>query len=222
MKRQIVPVILFVFVDLLGYSLFLPLLPYYAENFGATPTVVGLIVASNALAQLIAAPIVGRLSDRMGRRPLIIFSVVGTIVSFVLLGLVEPLAALFFSDVSSGVSYEMAAIGLLFFSRALDGLAGGNASLARAYIADVTDEEERARGLGLIGAAFGMGFIVGPALGGFLSNWGLATSAFAAMGLSRYAVPAFAAAGLHLASGSRGRVHHPVSFYGVAHLSPQE
>jgi DHA1 family tetracycline resistance protein-like MFS transporter len=196
MKRQITPVILFVFVDLLGYSLFLPLLPYYAENLGATPSLVGLLVASNALAQLIAAPIVGRLSDRIGRRPLIIFSVVGTIVSFVLLGLVEPLATLIASGASSGTRYEMAAIGLLFFTRALDGLAGGNASLARAYITDVTDEEERARGLGLIGAAFGLGFIIGPALGGFMSNWGLATSAFATLGLSRYAVPAFAAAGL--------------------------
>ena len=196
MKRQIFPAILFVFVDLLGYSLFLPLLPYYAEGLGATPTLVGLLVASNALAQLIAAPIVGRLSDRLGRRPLIIFSVVGTIISFVLLGLVEPLAALLASSSGAGVSYEAAAIGLLFFTRALDGLAGGNASLARAYIADVTDEEERARSLGLIGAAFGMGFIIGPALGGFMSNWGLATSAFAAVGLSRYAVPAFAAAAL--------------------------
>jgi DHA1 family tetracycline resistance protein-like MFS transporter len=195
-RNPVALVIAFVFIDLLGYSLFLPLLPYYAETLGATPTLVGLLIASNAVAQLAAAPVVGRLSDRLGRRPLLIFSIFGTLVSFLLLGLVEPLGALLSRVTSEGIAVGSAALAMLFFSRILDGLAGGNISLARAYITDVTDEKNRAKGLGLIGAAFGMGFIIGPAMGGTLSNWDYATSAFAAIGLSRYAVPAFVAVGL--------------------------
>jgi DHA1 family tetracycline resistance protein-like MFS transporter len=195
-RNPVALVIAFVFIDLLGYSLFLPLLPYYAETLGATPTLVGLLIASNALAQLAAAPIVGRLSDRLGRRPLLIFSIFGTLVSFLLLGFVEPLGTLLASLTSEGITVGSAALAMLFFSRILDGLAGGNISLARAYITDVTDEKNRAKGLGMIGAAFGMGFIIGPAMGGTLSNWGYATSAFATFGLSRYAVPAFVATAL--------------------------
>jgi len=195
-RNRLALVIAFVFIDLLGYSLFLPLLPYYAETLGATPALVGLLIASNALAQLAVAPVVGRLSDRLGRRPLLIFSIFGTLVSFLLLGLVEPLGALLSRVTSGGIAVGSAALAMLFFSRILDGLAGGNISLARAYITDVTDEKNRAKGLGLIGAAFGMGFIIGPAMGGTLSNWDYATSALAAIGLSRYAVPAFVAVGL--------------------------
>ena len=156
-RNPVVLVITFVVIDLLGYSLFLPLLPYYAETLGATPTLVGLLIASNAVAQLAAAPVVGRLSDRLGRRPLLIFSIFGTLVSFLLLGLVEPLGALLSRVTSGGIAVGSAALAMLFFSRILDGLAGGNISLARAYITDVTDEKNRAKGLGLIGAAFGMG-----------------------------------------------------------------
>jgi DHA1 family tetracycline resistance protein-like MFS transporter len=193
MKRSIILIILFVFIELLGYSLFLPLLPYYAESLGSTPFLTGLLIASNALAQLLAAPLIGRLSDRLGRRPMLIFSISGTLVSFLLLGLVDPLGARL-AGLIPGLSAGTAALGLLFASRTLDGLAGGNVSLARAYITDVTDEQQRARGLGLIGAAFGVGFIIGPALGGTLSNWAPATSRFVAAGLSRYAVPAMGAA----------------------------
>jgi len=192
-KNPLVLIFAFVFIDLLGYSLFLPLLPYYAETLGATPTLIGLLVASNALAQLIASPTIGRLSDRYGRRTMLIFSIVGTLVSFVLLGLVEPLGSLLSRLTSGGITLGSATLIMLFASRILDGLAGGNIALARAYITDVTDEKSRGKGLGLIGAAFGLGFIVGPAMGGILSNWGVAASAFATIGLSRYAVPAFAA-----------------------------
>jgi DHA1 family tetracycline resistance protein-like MFS transporter len=202
-RKRITLLLGFVFVDLLGYSLFLPLLPYYATELGAAPVVVGLLVASNAAAQLIAAPLVGRLSDRFGRRPLLIFSIAGTLVSFLLLGFVEPLGALLADQIPGrvlgrnvSVTAAGAGLGVLFATRVLDGLAGGNVSLARAYVTDVTDEKGRAAGLGMIGAAFGMGFIVGPALGGALSNWGAAASAFATIGLSRFAVPAFAAAAL--------------------------
>ncbi len=165
LKRQLGLVFGFVFVDLLGYSLILPLLPYYAETFGATLTLVGLLGTSNAVAQLIAAPIIGRLSDRYGRRPLLILSIAGTVLSFLVLGLARTLP-------------------MLFLSRILDGLLGGNIALARAYITDVTDEKTRSRGLGIIGAAFGLGFIIGPAMGGFLSRFGYNVPALVAAGLS--------------------------------------
>jgi DHA1 family tetracycline resistance protein-like MFS transporter len=164
-KRRLGLVFGFVFIDLLGYSLILPLLPYYAETFGAAPVVIGLLGTANALAQLVAAPLIGRLSDRYGRRPLLIFSIAGTVFSFLIFGFANSLI-------------------VLFISRILDGLLGGNTSLARAYITDVTDEKNRSRGLGMIGAAFGLGFIIGPALGGFLSQYGYSMPAFLAAGLS--------------------------------------
>jgi DHA1 family tetracycline resistance protein-like MFS transporter len=182
-----------VFIELLGYSLFLPLLPYYAGSLGAAPALVGLLIASNAVAQLLAAPVIGRLSDTWGRRPMLLVSIAGTIVSFALLGLVEPLGRGLAALAPGLFTADSAALAWLFFCRVLDGLAGGNVSLARAYITDITDEKNRAKGLGLIGAAFGTGFIIGPALGGTMSNWPALTGAFEAVGLSRYAVPAFAA-----------------------------
>ena len=150
MQRKLILIFIFVFIDVLGFSLILPLLPYYAETFDATPTVVGLLLGANAASQLIGAPIIGRLSDRYGRRPMLILSIAGTFVSFLILGLANSLW-------------------MLFASRILDGFLGGNISLAQAYITDVTDKENRARGLGIIGASFGLGFIFGPALGGALS-----------------------------------------------------
>jgi len=164
-KKRLVTIFAIVFVDLLGFSLILPLLPYYAETFGATPTVVGLLVASYAAAQLVGAPLLGRLSDRYGRRPVLLISIFGTFIGFLMLGFANSLW-------------------MLFASRVLDGLTGGNISVAQAYITDVTDHKNRAKGLGLIGAAFGLGFIIGPALGGVLSNWGYAVPAFVAAGLS--------------------------------------
>jgi DHA1 family tetracycline resistance protein-like MFS transporter len=164
-NRSLTTVFVIVFIDLLGFSLILPLLPYYAETFGATPTVVGLLVASYAAAQLLGAPLLGRLSDRYGRRPVLLLSIFGTFLGFLLLGFARSLW-------------------VLFASRILDGLTGGNISVAQAYITDVTDEKSRARGLGLIGAAFGLGFIIGPAVGGALSIYGYALPAFAAAGLA--------------------------------------
>jgi DHA1 family tetracycline resistance protein-like MFS transporter len=192
-RRRLSLIIGFVFIELLGYSLFLPLLPYYAGSLGATPALIGLLISSNAVAQLLAAPVIGRFSDTQGRRPMLLFSIVGTLTSFVLLALVEPLGRWLAGVAPGWFTVSSAGLMWLFFSRILDGLAGGNVSLARAYITDITDEDNRARGLGLIGAAFGTGFIIGPALGGTLSNWPYATLVFEANGLSRYAVPAFAA-----------------------------
>ena len=164
-KKQLLSIFLVVFIDLLGFSLILPLLPYYAKTFGANPTLIGLLVAAYAGAQLIGAPILGRLSDRFGRRPILLISIAGTILGFIILALAQSLW-------------------VLFLARILDGLTGGNISVAQAYITDVTDEKNRSRGLGLIGAAFGLGFILGPAIGGILGQWGFAIPAYVAAGLA--------------------------------------
>ena len=167
-NKSLFSIIVVVFIDLLGFSLILPLLPYYAETFQSSEFVTGLLVASYAAAQLIGAPVLGRLSDRFGRRPLLLASVFGTFLGFLLLGFAN-------------------ALWILFAARILDGFTGGNLSIAQAYIADVTDARSRAKGLGMIGAAFGIGFIIGPVTGGLLSQFG-------------YNVPAFVAAGLALAN----------------------
>jgi DHA1 family tetracycline resistance protein-like MFS transporter len=164
-NKRLFSIILVVFIDLLGFSLILPLLPYYAKTFNANQTVTGILIASYAVMQLIGAPILGRLSDRFGRRPILILSVFGTFLGFLLLGFAN-------------------ALWMLFASRILDGLTGGNLSVAQAYISDVTDEKNRSKGLGMIGAAFGLGFIIGPVTGGLLSQWGYAVPAFAAAALS--------------------------------------
>jgi MFS transporter, DHA1 family, tetracycline resistance protein len=135
-----------VLIDLIGFGIVIPLMPLYAETFGASPTEIGLLTASFALMQLLFAPLWGRLSDRMGRRPVILASLVGTAVA----GLIFGLAG---------------ALWLLFLARILDGISGASYGAAQAYVADVTSPEERAHGMGLIGAAFGIGFVIGPAIG---------------------------------------------------------
>jgi DHA1 family tetracycline resistance protein-like MFS transporter len=182
-RRRLITIFTVVFVDLLGFGLILPLLPFYADAYGATPFVVGLLAASYAAAQLIGAPVLGRLSDRYGRRPILLISIAGTVLGFLLLGIAEPLGRALAGN-SSAATTNAVILALLFLSRILDGMTGGNISVAQAYITDITDDEHRARGLGLIGAAFGLGFIIGPAAGGALSAGG------------RYAVPAFVAAAL--------------------------
>jgi DHA1 family tetracycline resistance protein-like MFS transporter len=164
-KSPLLPIFLIVFVDLLGFGLILPLLPFYAESFGASELAVGLLIASYSFMQFIGAPILGRLSDRWGRRPVLLISQLGTFAGFILLGVANSLP-------------------LLFAARIIDGLSGANLSTAQAYISDVTDEKDRARSFGLIGAAFGLGFILGPAAGGWLSTYGYHVPAFVAAGLS--------------------------------------
>lgn len=164
-KRKLLTVFIIVFVEMLGFSIILPLLPFYAETFGASPTMVGLLVASYAAAQMVSTPILGRLSDRFGRRPLLLISIFGSGIGFILLGVANTLV-------------------ILFFARIFDGITGGNISIAQAYITDITDEKNRSRGLGMIGAAFGLGFIIGPAFGGLLSQWGYAVPAFVAAGIA--------------------------------------
>ncbi len=164
-NKRLFSIIFVVFIDLLGFSLILPLLPYYAETFNASKFTTGLLIAVYALMQLIGAPILGRLSDSFGRRPVLLVSVFGTFLGFLLLGFANTLW-------------------ILFAARIIDGITGGNLSVAQAYISDVTDAQNRAKGLGLIGAAFGIGFIIGPVTGGVLSQYGYNVPAFAAAGLS--------------------------------------
>jgi MFS transporter, DHA1 family, tetracycline resistance protein len=186
-NKALLPIFMIVLVDLLGFSLILPLLPYYAKTFGATPWVTGFLVASYAAAQLVGAPLLGRLSDRYGRRPLLLLSIFGSFLGFLLLAAAEPLSRLLTGAVGgSGSLQSFLALTLLFISRMIDGLTGGNLSIAQAYITDVTDAKSRAQGLGLIGAAFGLGFIIGPAVGGALSQWGYGVPALAAAGLSLF------------------------------------
>ena len=151
MTRPLAIIFLTIFVNLVGFGIIIPLLPYYAESFGASPLVIGLLFAVFSLCQLAAAPALGDLSDRYGRRPILIFSLAGTVVSFIMLAVAHSVA-------------------MLFAARIVDGLSGGNISTARAYVADVTEPKDRARAYGLIGAAFGLGFILGPALSGVLSH----------------------------------------------------
>ena len=167
MKRSpLVVIFTTVFIDLVGFGIVIPVLPFYAEGtrFNATPRTVGLLFASYSIMQLIFAPILGRLSDKYGRRPVLLISIIGTGVGFLLLGFAKTLW-------------------MLFAGRILDGITGGNISTAQAYIADVTSKEDRAKGMGLIGAAFGLGFVFGPAIGGILSRWGIAVPFFFAAAL---------------------------------------
>ena len=151
MSRPLLVIFLTIFVNLVGFGIIIPLLPFYAETFGASPFVIGLLFASFSLSQLLAAPILGELSDRYGRRPVLVFSLIGTVISFAMLAVAQSLM-------------------MLFAARVVDGLSGGNITTARAYIADITTEQDRARAFGILGAAFGLGFIVGPALGAAFSH----------------------------------------------------
>ena len=144
-----------IFLDLVGFGIVIPVLPLYAEHFGASPLVIGLLLGVYSLMQCICAPLLGKLSDRVGRRPVLLVSIIGTSIGFLLMGVANTLP-------------------LLFVARIIDGITGGNIATAQAYIADVTPPEQRSRGMGLIGAAFGLGFIFGPAIGGVLSRWSLA------------------------------------------------
>ncbi len=164
-NRPLFIIFLIVFVNLLGFGIIIPLLPFYADHTGATPLAVGLLFAAYSACQLLATPVLGALSDRYGRRPVLLFSLLGTVISFSLLALAN-------------------ALWLLFLARIIDGLSGGNISTARAYIGDITPPQGRARAYGMIGAAFGLGFIFGPALGGLLGHYSFAAPAWAAAGLA--------------------------------------
>ncbi len=154
MSRSPLAIIFFtVFIDLVGFGIVLPLLPYYAETYGASALMVGLLSTSYSLMQFLFTPLWGRLSDRFGRRPLILLSLTGSCVGFLIFGLARNLA-------------------VLFVGRMVAGVAGAIIPTTNAYIADVTTPENRAKGMGLVGAAFGLGFVLGPAIGGMLAPYG--------------------------------------------------
>ncbi|WP_240911570.1 MFS transporter [Paludisphaera soli] len=168
-------VILIVLIDLLGFSLVMPLLGPFAKEYQLEGWRVGLLFAAFPICQLIAGPILGRLSDRYGRRPLLVFSQAGTALSFVILGLARDYPT-------------------MLLGRMLDGASGGNIMVAQAYVADVTRPEHRARGMGMIGMAFGLGFVLGPLLGGLMQDlplapgWHLRAPFLAAAGFSTIAL----------------------------------
>jgi len=164
-KGALWTIFLIVFIDLLGFSLILPLLPFIADKYQANEFQIGLLTAVYSFFQFIGSPILGQLSDKYGRKKLLVLSQLGTFVGFILLGFANSLP-------------------LLFLSRIIDGITGGNVSIAQAYIADITDQKNRARGMGVLGAAFGLGFIIGPVVGGLLSQYGFAVPAFFAAAVS--------------------------------------
>ncbi len=165
--KPIIIIFVTILIDLIGFGIVIPVLPFYAINepFNATPFQLGLVVASYSVMQFIFSPIFGSVSDKYGRRPVLFLSLLGTAAGFLIVGFATTLA-------------------MLFAGRILDGITGGNISTAQAYIADVTSRENRAKGMGLIGAAFGLGFVLGPAIGGILSKYGNSVPFFFAGGLA--------------------------------------
>ncbi|HEX8524077.1 MAG TPA: MFS transporter [Tepidisphaeraceae bacterium] len=173
-KGALFAIFLIVLADLLGFGVIIPLLPSYARTLHASDFQVGLLFSVYSICQLIAAPILGLVSDRYGRRPVLIASQIGSVIGFILLGYATHPGL-----VAPGVGLI-----LVYISRTIDGFSGGNISTAQAYIADVTTPQTRSRGMGMLGAAFGIGFSIGPALGGLLGHYKLSYPAFAAAAFS--------------------------------------
>ncbi len=165
LTKPLAIIFLTIFIDLLGFGIVIPLLTFYANEFQATPFDIGLLVASYSLMQFIFAPILGSLSDKYGRRPILFLSIVGSGIGYLMMGFAG-------------------ALWMIYAGRILGGITGGNLSTAQAYIADITTRENRAKGMGLFGMAFGLGFILGPALAGILSKFGHEVPFLFAAGLS--------------------------------------
>ena len=188
-KSSLTTVFLVVLIDLLGFGIVLPLLPFYAKQFEAGAIAIGLLYSIYSFAQLIFSPIWGSLSDRIGRRPIMLLSTFGNVLAYIIFGLAGSLT-------------------VLFLSRLVAGIMGGNISTAQAYVADVTTPEERSKGMGMIGAAFGIGFVVGPALATALIHPAFANSVRAIgfphlaslIAANKYEFPGFFAALMSLCS----------------------
>ncbi|MCP4900460.1 MAG: TCR/Tet family MFS transporter, partial [bacterium] len=162
-------VFLIVFIDLVGFGIVIPILPLYAELYSPGPLVFGLFMASFSIMQFIFAPILGRLSDRFGRRPVLMVSLCGSVIGYLMFGF----AGSFW---------------VLFLSRVIDGISGANISTAQAVMADISNKDERAKAMGMIGAAFGLGFILGPAIGGTLVHFAMWLPGVAAAAMSALAL----------------------------------
>lgn len=163
-------IFLTVFIDLIGFGIVMPLLPRYTERFGAEGFQIGLVISSFSLMQFFFSPWWGRLSDRIGRRPVLLISNAGSAVSYAIFA------------IASGLQGQ-SGLWVLLASRVVAGICGANISVASAYIADITTPENRSKGMGMIGMAFGLGFILGPALGSLAAWWGLAAPGWVAAGL---------------------------------------
>ncbi|HEY9788400.1 MAG TPA: MFS transporter [Candidatus Obscuribacterales bacterium] len=164
-RAPLLLIFLTVFIDLVGFGLIIPVLPTYAQQLHADGTQVGLLLASYSLMQFLFTPFWGRLSDRIGRRPVLLVSLLASSVGYAIWGLSTSLEA-------------------LFLSRIVAGAGNANIAVAQAYVSDVTSAENRAKGMGMVGAAFGLGFVLGPAIGGFSAAYGLQTIGFIACAIS--------------------------------------
>ncbi|OJW14994.1 MAG: hypothetical protein BGO48_12590 [Mucilaginibacter sp. 44-25] len=165
MNRMIWVLVLIAVINSMGFGIIIPLLYPYGKKFGVTEHTIGLLTATFSIAQFIATPILGSLSDKWGRKPILIISLVGTAASFVLFGLANS-------------------IFMLFAARVLDGLTGGNISVAQAMISDISSPKDRAKNFGILSSAFGFGFVIGPAIGGLLSKFGMQVPFFFAAGIA--------------------------------------
>lgn len=179
-----------VFIDLLGFGIIIPILPFYVRSFGVSDIFIGLLAASYSLAQFGAAPVLGRISDERGRRLVLMLSVGVAGIAWLIFGFAGEIGTAF------GATFGLV---VLFGARLLAGAAGGNIAAAQAYIADVTPPEDRPGALGLVGAAFGLGFVFGPAIGGLLASETAVTNAQNVfpgfVPVTPYSLPSFAAAG---------------------------
>jgi multidrug resistance protein len=181
-RRALFTVFLTILLDLIGFGMILPFLTFYAQEFQATPLQIGLLFSSYSLTQLLCAPLLGRLSDRVGRRPVLLASIAGSALCYVIFALAPSYA-------------------VLLLARSLSGVAAANYAIAQAYMADVSSPQERAKAMGLVGAAFGLGFVLGPALGGILEQLGGALPSLARLGprLVPFAAAALSALNLLIA-----------------------
>jgi len=164
-KSPLIPLFLVVLIDVMGMTIILPLLPFYSKMLGASPFVVGMIVSVYGLCQFISGPILGQASDKMGRKKILILSQIGTCIGFIMLAMSHNLF-------------------LIFLARIIDGFTAGNITVAQAYISDVTEPKDRTHAFGMLGSAFSLGFIIGPAITGLLSKYGPHTPIYMASALS--------------------------------------
>ncbi|MFD0763987.1 MFS transporter [Mucilaginibacter lutimaris] len=165
-SKRILWVLVFIaIINSMGFGIIIPLLYPYGKKFGVTEHTIGLLTAAFSIAQFFATPVLGSLSDKYGRKPLLVFSLIGTAASFILFGLANS-------------------IFMLFAARILDGLTGGNISVAQAMVSDISSPKERAKNFGILGSAFGFGFVIGPAIGGLLSKFGMKVPFFFAAGIA--------------------------------------